>query len=232
MIDFTDLYKMRANLKDAISNQDLDRIKNIFSVNDYVNLNYLDKDGHTPLHRVCMFGNLEICKFLVDKGASQNIKNKEGWFPIHIASYFDQPDILAYLLDEKSFKSESIITVFNTDSHNSLINSRRYSVSTFKQKICSGISNYRLSSELNGSTNSSESDILSDSDSESENEDEYSLTNEGQDDNDDSLIDINELFMHDYLNDDLIDNFSENDLLMFNLLDLKHLENNSHDLVF
>lgn len=111
MIDFTRLVKLRDELNDAIDSGDVNRIRPILE-RGFINLNYVDTQGQTPLHRSCSTGSLQICKILVEHGATQSIRNSNGWYPIHIASYHGYTDIVKFLLDETNFKKESMVSVF------------------------------------------------------------------------------------------------------------------------
>jgi ankyrin repeat protein len=148
MIDLTTLYKKRSDLVEYIESNDVKSLKCLLSgTNDSLektddiqreigevnqskcipamNLNFVDREGQTPLHRSCISGNLNIVKLLVQYGSSQNIKNNDGWFPIHLASYHGHLDIIKYLIDEKNFNKDSLVAVF--DDHNGNLNSRNSS---------------------------------------------------------------------------------------------------------
>jgi ankyrin repeat protein len=111
MIDFTRLYAVRKDLNDAIRAEDVARLSKIVT-NENFNLNYIDKNGQSPLHMCCTIGNLEIIKILVDNGASIHLINRNGWYPIHLASYHGFVDVVLYLieasmsLDETEFSSD------------------------------------------------------------------------------------------------------------------------------
>lgn len=42
-------------------------------------INARDSDGYTPLHRACHNDNVELVKFLIDKGADVESKTNEGY---------------------------------------------------------------------------------------------------------------------------------------------------------
>ena len=44
-------------------------------------LNTQDKRGQTPLHIAARYGNLEVCKLLLRKGADKNVVDNEGFTP-------------------------------------------------------------------------------------------------------------------------------------------------------
>lgn len=111
MIDFTRLAKLRDDLIEAIESRDVNKVRTVLA-RGFVNLNFVDKQGQTPLHRSCSTGSAEICKILVEHGASQSIRNSNGWYPIHIASYHGYTDVVKFFLDETNFRKESIVNVF------------------------------------------------------------------------------------------------------------------------
>lgn len=125
MLDFGNLFKLRADLVEAINANDSKRLNTLVgqrrnddadsSLVDVtpVNLNFVDREGQTLMHRVCHLGYLDLLQILVQHGASQNIKNKQGWFPIHLATYFGHYDIVKYLVNENNFKHQSLIAVFD-----------------------------------------------------------------------------------------------------------------------
>jgi ankyrin repeat protein len=102
MLDFTNLYKLRKDLCEAILKEDLKRLNAILLENDFINLNYIDSEGQTPLHRSCKIGNIDIVKLLLNNGASLNLTNRHGWYPIHIASYFGYTNLVIYLIQQAS----------------------------------------------------------------------------------------------------------------------------------
>jgi ankyrin repeat protein len=108
MIDFSSLYRIRDDLNDAIKTEDLTCLAKIMSKENF-NLNYIDKNGQSPLHMCCAVGNLDMIRILIDNGASINLINRDGFYPIHIASYYGFADIVGYLIDA-SIKFEAEFT--------------------------------------------------------------------------------------------------------------------------
>ena len=111
MYDFTNLYNLRSNLTEAIESNDLNRLNNILGrkekqLSNETNLNFVDKDGETPLHRSCSRGSLGIVKTLVQHGASQCILNTRGFYPIHLAAFYGHSDVVKFLLDSNNFKNQ------------------------------------------------------------------------------------------------------------------------------
>jgi ankyrin repeat protein len=118
MIDFSNLTKKRNELTIAINNNSPNELEKILETSSYFNLNYVDQEGETPLHKSCLKGNLDLVKILVKHGANQSIKNKSGWFPIHIASFYGHIEILMFLIDENNFKHQNSIAVFDNENNN------------------------------------------------------------------------------------------------------------------
>ncbi|KAH3813581.1 ankyrin repeat domain-containing protein 39-like [Dreissena polymorpha] len=59
----------------------------------------LDSSGYTALHYASRNGHTDICRLLMDKGASPNIQTKSGGVtPLHRAAYCGHNDIVRLLL--------------------------------------------------------------------------------------------------------------------------------------
>lgn len=120
MFDFTQLNRLRSQLSHAIVTNDLDLFSQLVGSSNESkdtpgrlhNLNYLDTDGQTPLHRTCHRGQLAFVKLLVENGANQHIQNKDGWYPVHLAGYYGHCDIVKYLLSEENFVDHPKIDVY------------------------------------------------------------------------------------------------------------------------
>ena len=50
-------------------------------------------------HIVAFFGNLDVCKTLIESGADKNIRNKNGKAPIDLASKKCHHDVVTFLLE-------------------------------------------------------------------------------------------------------------------------------------
>lgn len=108
MIDFSSLYKLRTELAQAIKLNNVEQLRLLLNTN-LVNLNYVDKEGQTLLHRSCQLGHTTIVEVLCEFGASQHIKNLEGWFPIHLAAYYGHMDIVYYLLKQQTTSTDILV---------------------------------------------------------------------------------------------------------------------------
>jgi Ankyrin repeats (many copies) len=69
---------------EACRDGDLERVEEMV-MKDLSVVNARDKDRWTPLHVVCVYGQLEIAKFLVSKGADMNANEEFGRTPLHFA---------------------------------------------------------------------------------------------------------------------------------------------------
>jgi ankyrin repeat protein len=64
-------------------------------------VNYYAEDGFTPLGLACYFGQYEIARYLVTKGADVNLPSNNGFhvYPIHSAVAGNYTDIAALLIE-------------------------------------------------------------------------------------------------------------------------------------
>ena len=60
-------------------------------------VNATDKNKNTPLHYAAGYGRADVCKFLVDAGASVTLRNQDGKSPLDVAKLNDQDDVVAAL---------------------------------------------------------------------------------------------------------------------------------------
>jgi len=85
----------------AVKNNDLEEVK--FVLKDFPDsLFKLDKYGQSPLHYSAEKGNLEITKFLLDKGLKNTI-DKSGHSPLFFACRENHAEVVKLLL-ENGFK--------------------------------------------------------------------------------------------------------------------------------
>jgi len=59
--------------------------------------NATDKNKNTPLHYAAGYGRVDLCKLLVDAGASVTLKNLDGKSPLDVAKLNDQDDVVKAL---------------------------------------------------------------------------------------------------------------------------------------
>jgi len=110
MLDFGRLKSQRSALASAIKAQDEASVASLLKA-EFMNLNYLDEAGNTPLHTVACSGNLAIASLLVRHGAVHNIQNRQGFFPIHLASFYGHVELMVFLLDSRNFADQACLVV-------------------------------------------------------------------------------------------------------------------------
>jgi hypothetical protein len=69
---------------------------------DMENFNYLDEYGYTPLIQSVIANEIEITKFLLDKGADPNQQDSTGSSALHWSIYNNNYDMSALLLSHKA----------------------------------------------------------------------------------------------------------------------------------
>ncbi len=115
MLDFSRLKSKRNCLTTAIKEQNVTSVSNLLE-SEFINLNYVDETGNTPLHIAASNGNIDITRLLVKHGASHNIQNRHGFFPIHLASFYGHIELMVFLLDGKNFEHQACILVEDKQS--------------------------------------------------------------------------------------------------------------------
>ncbi len=70
------LFELTPGLFDAITNNNIDEIIDI--LNEGVSVDALDEDGYSALHTACYYGNDEIIKLLLERGANINVIAPNG----------------------------------------------------------------------------------------------------------------------------------------------------------
>jgi len=100
VIDLLLKYMDEINLFEASASGKFDVVAHLIynhpdAVDDYA------EDGFTPLGLACYFGQAEVARYLVLKGASVNLPSNNGFnvFPIHSAAAGNYTDIVRLLID-------------------------------------------------------------------------------------------------------------------------------------
>uniref|UniRef100_A0A915MG03 ANK_REP_REGION domain-containing protein n=1 Tax=Meloidogyne javanica TaxID=6303 RepID=A0A915MG03_MELJA len=57
-----------------------------------------DRDGYTALHRAAYNDRIQICKWLLEKGADPEIRTCDGWTALHCAAFWANYEVVAILL--------------------------------------------------------------------------------------------------------------------------------------
>lgn len=71
--------------------------QHIFSDNDA--LKETDSGGSSYLHICVIHGNIELAKFVIDKGIDVNIQDKKGATALHYCAVYNQFEIAKYILE-------------------------------------------------------------------------------------------------------------------------------------
>ncbi|MFC1841685.1 ankyrin repeat domain-containing protein [Candidatus Dependentiae bacterium] len=96
----------------AFKGSDVEKIKKLFNKVDDINAEY--STGYAPIHYPCMYGNVEILRWLVEeKGADINKKTEhsEDYLfdtPLRMACTLGHVDCIKYLLEECTNKLDNI----------------------------------------------------------------------------------------------------------------------------
>lgn len=86
-------------------------------------INYYAEDGFTPLGLACYFGQYEIARFLILKGADVNMPSNNGYnvYPIHSAAAGNYTDIAALLIESGAninVKQQASVTPIHSAAQN------------------------------------------------------------------------------------------------------------------
>ncbi|KAJ3682549.1 hypothetical protein LUZ60_015122 [Juncus effusus] len=100
-------------LADAAQSGDLDALRTALdnydgTIDDPV------EDGDTVLHLACLYGHLACVQFILEKGASLEIKDEEGAIPLHDACAGGFTEIVKCILDFVSNDQEFITRMLST----------------------------------------------------------------------------------------------------------------------
>ncbi len=78
-------------------------------------LNDTNSFGDNALHCVCVWGNIEAVKLLVENGINLEQRGEGGLTPVKVADDFGHKEIVAYLIS-KGANPEALDTEFQYDS--------------------------------------------------------------------------------------------------------------------
>jgi ankyrin repeat protein len=115
-------YIDKVNLFEAVAAGKFDDVAHL--VNTYPDaVNYYAEDGFTPLGLACYFGQYEIARFLILKGAEVDMPSNNGYnvYPIHSAAAGNYTDIVALLIESGAninVKQEAGVTPIHSAAQN------------------------------------------------------------------------------------------------------------------
>jgi ankyrin repeat protein len=86
-------------------------------------VNYYAEDGFTPLGLACYFGQYEIARYLVQKGADVNLPSNNGFrvYPLHSATAGNYTDIARMLIENNAqinVKQQAGVTALHSAAQN------------------------------------------------------------------------------------------------------------------
>lgn len=79
-------------------NGNMDAFRKVLTDNPKIDISNKNKNGNTPLHKACQYGNISIVTELVGLGADINAKNRDGYTPLHLAAMKGKTDACEELL--------------------------------------------------------------------------------------------------------------------------------------
>lgn len=75
-----------------------------------------EKSGNSILHYACMFNNIELVRYLIERGADVNKMNNYNYTPLHISCELNCDEIIKLLLENSADPN-----ILNTDNENPLM---------------------------------------------------------------------------------------------------------------
>jgi len=75
-----------------------------------------ERSGNSVLHYACMFNNIELVRYLIERGSDVNKVNNYDYTPLHIACELNCDEIIKILLENSADPN-----ILNTDSENPLM---------------------------------------------------------------------------------------------------------------
>ena len=110
----------RSGLWDAISENDLPKIKDLVRRGANVSARH-PENGRTPLGQAALLGNVEIGKFLIQRGARVSGSNRDGNTSLHVAAFLCDFEFVELLLrhgadrNKKNGDGRIPVEVINSD---------------------------------------------------------------------------------------------------------------------
>ena len=95
--DSLDLMRLHVKLDRATRDNDLEKFTATLS--QLRDVNYINTHRCTPLHTAASVGSIDMCRLLLEKGASINVKNSGGRTPIETAIAKAHDSVADFLID-------------------------------------------------------------------------------------------------------------------------------------
>ena len=116
------LHKSQIDLYEATGIGDIETVKNIIGQHPDL-INSFSVDGFSPLGLACFFGQLEIVKYFIKKGANVNQPSNNSFrvAPIHSACSISNYEIVELLLKngaDANVKQQAGVTPLHQTAHN------------------------------------------------------------------------------------------------------------------
>jgi len=114
-------------LINAVAAGDMNKVDDILTTDAYVDVNYTNKNGYTPLLAACRKDNLYIVRTLLDNGANVNIPNSNN-SPLNNAVKSGHIDVVNELLDRGAdptwtdMSDRGIVERANTPGNQEMVN--------------------------------------------------------------------------------------------------------------
>ena len=82
-------------LLEAVKSNEIEEVKKL--IKEGADVNVVDKNGATALHKASYWDHSEIVKMLIEAGANVNVVNKYGITALHLASLLGHSEIVKIL---------------------------------------------------------------------------------------------------------------------------------------
>nr|XP_042907958.1 uncharacterized protein LOC107440007 [Parasteatoda tepidariorum] len=83
-----------------------------------------NKNGHTPLHVACLFGNIPIVQYLIKNSADPNMVDKIRFSPLHFATYGNHLEVVKIILESrkcslnsKTFEGDTALCIASSNNY-------------------------------------------------------------------------------------------------------------------
>lgn len=104
-----------ASLFELVARADLDSLKEVLA-RGQVDIETRDPAGRTALHLAVLTGTAEICRLLIDQGASLDTWTGQGEAVVHLAAKRGDVDVLRAVMDAVELKQRASENEDNPDA--------------------------------------------------------------------------------------------------------------------